>query len=224
MEIDMSLVVRTSPQTWSSLQVLYESGEYSNLQRLHDLNCHKFSDMPKLRTLLDYARDHCWDKERLQEISTEVKRRNLIDLYAQLGMDDIEQAKYRIECIRAFDDIKVIIAQLFSNLNGLDPNSKLYNDTLGKIKVLTDTMFKGMSTSLAALQDLAKLTGSYAPEKTKEIKSHSYGNKGANNEIEDMSEEEILQDLKRMQAAGLDIATILPPETSPDEQRGPNEP
>lgn len=212
--------VATTPKTWVELRILYESGEYPNLKKLHERNCDKFEDMPSLIQLQRQCQAECWDKERLQEISVEVKRRNVIETYAALGMDEVEQARYRVECVRAVDDIKGVIAKLYECLNGLDPNDPTFNETLGKIKLLSDTMFKGMGTSLSALQDISKLTGDYAPEKTKEVRGHGFKTKDGLKNIEEMTEEEILQDLKRMKAAGITIEEIESAETPSDAQGG----
>lgn len=214
------LVVVTSPQTWTELRVLFESGEYRNLYDLYEREKDKYSDMPSIDALNDRCAAECWDKDRLQEAKAEVKRRNLIEMYASLGMDEEEQARYRIKCVKAIDDLKRVIGRMYRSLNGLDPNSQKFTETLGKIKVLTDTMFKGMNTSLAALQDISKLTGSYAPEK--EAKSRTYRSDDGIAEIEDMTEEEILQDLKRMRAAGISLEEVGDAKISSDERKGPN--
>lgn len=210
-------VIFTSPDTWSQLRVLFESGSYPNLLALYDAHKDQYPDMPQMQTLRLHAEEECWDKDRFTEVKTEVRRRNMIELYAELGMDEKEQARCRIECVRAVDGVKEIIKGLYALLRGMDPESNTFNETLSKIKVLTDTMFKGMNTSLAALQDISKLTGSYAPVTTKEVKSHGYGS--GDKTIEDMTEEEIIQDIKRMQAAGIFI-----PEIASDERKQGNEP
>jgi hypothetical protein len=204
--------------------VLYESGKYPNLDVLYEHTKCKFNDMPDLPALKRRCGEEGWDKERFQEIKTEIKRRNLIELYASLGMDEEEQARYRIECVKVVDGMKDIINKLYATLEGLDPNSSLYIQTLSKIKVLTDTMLKGMNTSLTALQDISKLIGDYAPVSTKEVKAHTYKSGNKEKEIEDMTEEEIIQDLKRMQAAGINLGEIDELKTSPDERNGTNEP
>lgn len=216
------LMVVTSLNTWSDLRVLFESGEYPNLDMLYDAQKKNYRDMPAMHDLKQRCAKECWEKERFQEIRTEVKRRNLVELYASLGMDDEEQARYRVECVRAVDGVKAVIAQLHVQITMLDPNSREFTDTLGKIKVLSDTMFKGMNTSLTALQDISKLTGDYAPVTTKEVKGHGYVTKDGLKGIEEMSEEEIIQDLKRMKAAGISLDEIEDLKTSPDAQGGPN--
>jgi hypothetical protein len=218
------IVVVTSPNTWIELRVLYESGKYPNLNVLYENTKDKFSDMPDLCTLIYRCEEEGWDKERFQEIKTEVKRRNLIELYSSLGMDEKEQARYRIECVKVVDGMKDIINKLYHTLDGLDTSSSLYVQTLSKIKVLTDTMLKGMNTSLAALQDISKLVGSYAPVSTKEIKAHSFSLGNKDKEIEDMTEEEIIQDLKRMRAAGIDLNEIETLKTPSGEGKQGNEP
>lgn len=218
------LAVITSPNTWVELRVLYESGKYPNLKVLHEKTKDKFNDMPDLYSLEFRCAEENWNKERFQEMRVEIKRRNLVELYASLGMDEEEQARYRIECVKVVDGMKDIINQLYATLEGLDPNSNLYIQTLSKIKVLTDTMLKGMNTSLTALQDISKLVGDYAPVSTKEIRSHTYNAGDTDKAIEDMTEEEIIQDLKRMQAAGIDLNEIEELKTSSDERKRPNEP
>ena len=219
----LKLAPLTSPDTWGSLRVLYESGEYASIKALYEAKRDDFTDMPDIDTLLDRSIAGCWDKERYTEIKTEVKKRNLIELYASLGMDEREQARYRVQCVRAVDKLKGAVTRLYRKLDSLEPDSETFDRTLGKIKVLSDTMFKGLNTSLTALQDISKLTGDYAPIQTKDVKSHGFKTKNGMKEIEDMSEEEILQDLKRMQRAGIDLNDLSVPETSPDAQRGPNE-
>lgn len=218
------LIKVTSPATWSHLQVLFESGEYPNLKSLYDHVKDKYPDMPSLWDLRERCGAEGWDKERFYEITTEVKRRNMAELYAELGMDEREQARYRVECVKAVDDIKSIIGKLYSCLDKLDPNGIEFNETLGKIKVLSDTMFKGMGTSLSALQDISKLAGDYAPEKTKEVKSHGFKTKEGLKAIDDMTEEEILQDLKRMERAGITFGEIEDSKPSPNAQGGTNGP
>lgn len=213
------LVVITSPNTWAELRVLYESGEYPNIKSLYDRNWRKFPDMPSMRELQERCFEECWDKDRLTEVRVELKRRNLAELYSELGMDDMEQARYRIKCVKAVDDMRRIINRMYRTLGSLDPESPKFTETLGKIKVLSETMFKGMNTSLAALQDISKQTGGYAPAPAKEQKKTG---KGAN-ELDGMTEEEIIQDLKRMQAAGIDLTEIEELKTPPDEQKGPDE-
>lgn len=220
--MENELILYTSPNTWVELRVLYESGDFPNLNVLHEQNKHKYSDMPDLREVVRRAAKECWDKDRMTEVKVEVKRRNLVELYAKLGMSDHMQAKYRIKCVKAIDKIEKIINRMYGVLNDMNPRSREFTETLGKIKVLSDSMFKGMNTSLAALQDISKLTGSYAPTTTKEAKSHN--TKDGLKELEDMSEEEIIQDLKRMQRAGIDLNNIRELETLSDAQRGPNEP
>lgn len=224
MSIKNKLVVFTSPVTWSQLRVLYESGEYPNLKTLHEKQHKNYSDMPDVYALSNRATKECWDKDRYTEVKTELKRRNMVELYASLGMDDREQARYRIECIKAVDKLRDNLNQLYDILADLDPGSKQHTETLGKIKVLSDTMIKGLNTSLAALQDISKLTGDYAPVATKEVKGHTYKAGSTTGAVEDMTEEEIVQDLKRMQAAGIDLNDIGALETSPDEQGGVCEP
>lgn len=214
----------TSPATWSEIRVLYESGEYPNLKTLYEKHKGNYEDMPELYLITQRAACECWDKERYTEIKTEAKRRNMVELYAKLGMDDETQAKYRIECVKAVDEIKDVIKLLYQSLNNLDPNCKDYTQALSKIKVLSDTMFKGMNTSLAALQDISKLTGDYAPVSTKEMKGHGFKTKDGMKSIEEMTEEEILQDLKRMQRAGIDLTSIEDFNSSSDAQGAANEP
>lgn len=211
------LIVFTSPDTWSQLRVLFESGNYPNLLALYDAHKDQFPDMPQMQTLKIQAEEQNWDKDRYTEVKTEARRRNMIELYAELGMDEMEQARCRIECVHAVDGIKGIVQGLHALLRDMNPEDSKFNETLSKIKVLTETMFKGMNTSLAALQDISKLTGSYAPVTTKEIKSHGYGS--GDKAIEEMTEEEIIQDIKRMQAAGISI-----PEIASDERKRGNEP
>lgn len=218
------VIVITSPNTWIELRVLYESGKYPNLNALYENTKDKFPDMPDLCMLRHRCAKENWDKERFQEIKTEIKRRNLIELYASLGMDEEEQARYRIECVKVVDGMKDIINKLYFTLNDLDPGSKEYNLALSKIKVLTDTMLKGMNTSLTALQDISKLIGDYAPVSTKEVKSHTYRSGDKDKGIEDMTEEEIIQDLKRMQAAGIDLSEIDELKINTDERKQGNEP
>lgn len=218
------VILFTSPQTWTELRVLYESGKYPNLKVLYEQTKDKFADMPDLWFLERRCSQEGWDKERFQEIKTEIKRRNLVELYAALGMGEEEQARYRIDCVKVVDQMKDIINQLYGSLQELDPNSKNYNLVLSKIKVLTDTMLKGMNTSLTALQDISKLTGDYAPVSTKEVKAHTYKTGDRDKSIEDMSEEEIIQDLKRMQAAGINLTDIEELKIDTDERKGPNEP
>lgn len=219
-----ALIVTTSPNTWIELRILYESGNYPNLKALYDYAKDKFPDMPSMTQMCSRCADECWDKERFTEIKTELERRSMAELLAELGMDRKEQVKYRVKCVKAADELKVVISKLYNMLQYIDPNSDQFTETLGKIKVLTDTLFKGMNTSLAALQDISKLTGDYAPEKTKEIKSHGYKVGSGATAIEDMTEEEILQDLKRMKAAGIDLDEIEELKTISDEQEGTNEP
>lgn len=209
----------TSPETWNQLRVLYESGEYPNLNALYEKHKDNYVDMPNILGLSRHAATECWEKGRFNEVKTEAKRQNYVKLYAELGMDDREQARYRVECVKAADDLKKIIAKLYDALNGLDPYSQMFTETLSKIKVLTDTMFKGMNTSLTALQEIGKITGSYAPEKDSRTKTTN----GKTTPLEDMTEEEILQDLKRMQAAGINLTEIPQLNTSSDAQKGPNE-
>ncbi len=217
------LIVVTSPNTWIELRVLYESGKYPNLNALYEKTKDKFSDMPDLYDLKRRCAEENWDKERFQEIKTEIKRRNLVELYASLGMGEVEQAQYRIECVKAVDGMRDIVKKLYEQLNCLETNSSEYVSTLSKIKVLTDTMLKGMNTSLTALQDISKLTGDYAPVSTKEVKSHTYRSKNEDKGIEDMTEEEIIQDLKRMKAAGINLNEIDELKTSSDERKQGNE-
>lgn len=218
------LVLYTSPNTWSELRVLYESGKYPNIKALYEATKDKFSDMPELGVLTMRCGKEDWDRERFQEIKTEIKRRNLAELYASLGMDEEEQARYRIESVRVVDGMKDIINKLYASLEDMDPNGKEYNLALSKIKILTDTLLKGVNTSLTALQDISKLLGDYAPVSTKEVKANTYrtGNKDKN--IEDMSEEEIIQDLKRMQAAGISLMDIEDVKINTDERKQGNEP
>lgn len=219
-----TLTVTTSPNTWIELRVLYESGNYPNLKALYDYAKNKFPDMPTMAQISSRCADECWDKERFTEIKTELERRSVAELLADLGMDRKEQIKYRVKCVKAADEMKGVISGLHNMLQWLDPESDKFTETLGKIKALSDTLFKGMNTSLAALQDISKLTGDYAPEKTKEIKSHSYKAGSGPTAIEDMTEEEILQDLKRMKAAGISLDEIGELKTPSDERRGPCEP
>lgn len=215
-----ALIVMTSPNTWIELRILYESGNYPNLMSLYDYAKDKYPDMPTMAQMSSRCAEECWDKDRFTEIKTELERRSITELLAELGMDRKEQMKYRVKCVKAADELKIIISKLYNMLQYIDPNSDQFTETLGKIKVLTDTLFKGMNTSLTALQDISKLTGDYAPEKTKEAKKTG----GGVPPMEDLTEEEILQDLKRMQAAGITLDEIEELKTLSDEQKGTCEP
>lgn len=217
------LAVITSPNTWTELRVLYESGKYPNLSVLYEQTRNKFPDMPDMILLQKRCLAEGWDKERFQEMQTEIKRRNTVELYAALGMDEEKQAQYRIDCVKAVDGLKGVIGQLYDLLYDLEPNSKQYTETLAKIKVLTDSMVRGMNTSLSALQDISKLTGDYAPVSTKE-NSHTHKSGDKTKPIEDMTEEEIIQDLKRMQAAGIDLSDIEQLNFNTGSEKQGNEP
>lgn len=218
------LIVVTSPNTWIELRVLYESGKYPNLKVLYEKTKDKFPDMPDLHMLTARCSYECWDKERFHEMKTEIKRRNMVELYASLGMDEEEQARYRIESVKIVDGMKDIINKLYASLDDLSPNGKEYNLALSKIKILSDTLFKGVNTSLTALQDISRLLGDYAPVSAKEASSHGYRTGDKDKGIEDMSEEEIVQDLKRMQSAGINLSEIEELKIDTDERKGTNEP
>lgn len=191
-----------SPEMWITIRVLFESGKFRNITTMIKDQSPLFADFPPRHLIQKVADEQGWDKHALDEITTEIVRRNAGEVLAELGMDQVKRYSYLANTIRAADGVLGIVERLQNKISDLQDGEEINDALLNKIKTISETVFKGMAVSVKA-QDIAiKLTGEYAPEKVKGISTNSYKRAdGSETSVEDMTEEEILQEINRMKRA-----------------------
>lgn len=177
-------------EVWTTIQALFESGNFTSLQELHKHCTKLLSKCPSLDAIKKRAID--WDKHALDEKKTEEKSKNFVELFAQLGMDEKRRAEIIVDGINAGSELEKEAADALikANFNEDDPN---YKAILAKLKVFYRTR--------ATYLDMAhKLTGDYSPEKRKIVVKEGDLQKAPATKYKDMTDDELEERLARLKA------------------------
>lgn len=172
-----------TPETWTTIRALYESGNFKSCEDLQK-HCKKIlSKCPSIDSIRKKAVD--WDKHDQDENKTEEKKKNFVEHFAALGMDDKRAAELIVEGMNAGGDIGKKIIQDF-----IEHGCQFDEDLAKKISEFATHL----KVRKYYLELFCKLTGAYAPEKLKVV--HKDGDLQKKSRYAEMSKEEILRALQ----------------------------
>jgi hypothetical protein len=153
-----------SPETWITIQTLFESGRFSSLSDLHKhyTKILPESQRPSLDSLKRKAASLQWDKTKQNEIIEEKKAKNFSELFSELGLTEHKMAEVMVNGVLCAEQMRNTIIEQFKT-NG----TEILSDPL-QSKVMYDnlnSLFSDMRTAHKYLETCLRLSGANPSEK-----------------------------------------------------------
>lgn len=182
--------VQYPPEVWTTIRALYESGNFNSLPELHD-HCTKIMPKtPSIDSIKKKAAAEDWDKHDQDEQKTEEKKKNFVEHFAKLGIDDQKTAQLIAEGMHAGGDIgvKLLNAIMNSPSCGQIPDDDV---TAAVAEYATSLKVRKYYIDM-----YLKLVGAYAPEKLKVVTKD--GDLQKKTKFSDMTKEELMEMRQRL--------------------------
>jgi len=195
-----------SHELWTTIQVLYESGRFASVEEMHKHCKNSLPKTPSIDSIKKRSAKYNWDKHAMEERIEEKKRENFEDLFARLGANQENRARLIVEGMYAARDIRKEIEQQIDRMKKLRGSCRDAKEFLEALEAIVEKLgpyFQNLNTARGYLTESFKLCGDYSPEKSKfsgRVKTQKTGTSPDN---EDLSIEDIDQELKRLAQRGL---------------------
>lgn len=175
------------PEIWTTIRALYESGQFKSMEELHK-HCKKIiSPCPSIDSLRKKSMKEEWDKHDQDEQKTEEKKRNFIEQFAKLGMDDKKAVELIIEGMHAGGDIRQNVVNAITSSGGM-----IDEDIQEKLAEYATHL----KTRKYYLELFCKLTGAFAPEKMKIV--HKDGDLQKKTKFSELPDQDLHDLLKKL--------------------------
>lgn len=173
-----------SPETWATIEGLYESSRFSSIEKLHQ-HCTKiFKRCPSKDSIKKRFAKRQPDKRKSEDQFKEAERKKYSEIFAELGVGRVETARIIHQGIMSGPLLMEKALKL------MEKDGPLSEDLLNQIK----EMYTGWGTTWRFIRERNKLTGDYSPERVKVS-----GKVKTSSPLDDMSEEELRAELDRME-------------------------
>ena len=144
-----------SRAAWAIFRSLYESGTFPKMEVLHDHIVEAFGSAPSLDTLKHRAAKEKWDRHRLEPQIQAAADKDIVGMFAELGMDTRARVQKIVEGINYADEMMNRVCAVIQAAGGqVDPEL---------VVQLRDNTEKAKRLSLLFLIEANKMAGTYAP-------------------------------------------------------------
>lgn len=192
-----------SPETWKTIQALYQSGQYASTRELQK-NCKKIfngAPVPSVSAIEKRVCAERWDKHASDDIISQRKEQSFRDLFSRLGMDEKRRAEIIVQGINSAQDIRKRIVDMVDEIpKHMAAKGKEVPAFLGGLEAIVkqlEPLFSNMSMTRQYMDMALKLSGDYAPEK----KTVRIRDSRPQSDLDAMTDEELETQLQRMNKA-----------------------